>query len=95
MMQVASRYDELIVELDRIVIDRAARRAAYGQPVKVGLAEETVADPGLLEHTVRAVRRYHASPWLITFQVAATRQGRRLADRLGACGFRTILSEQE
>ena len=94
-MQVASRYDELIVELDRIVIDRAARRAAYGQPVKVGLAEETVADPGLLEHTVRAVRRYRASPWLITFHIADTPRGRRLADRLGVCGFRTILSEQE
>jgi hypothetical protein len=81
-------YDAMIAELELMVIERAARRASLGQPVDVSLSAETVADPTVLEHAIRSVRRYRASPWLITFRVGGSPQARLLADRLDAVGFR-------
>ena len=89
----------LMPTLDRVVIERAARLASWGRSVHANLSATTIADGGLLEDIVGAVRRHGADPARMTFEITETAatpdmaQARRLAKGLNARGFRIALDD--
>jgi hypothetical protein len=70
-------------------LERAARLAAGGRRVRVPLAATTMSEAGFLERVLEAVRRHHAEPALITFEVSGDRSPRvrRVQRALFACRF--------
>ena len=95
----AERYG-LMPQIDRYVIDRAAALASCGRRVHVNLSARTIAQRGLYDDIVAALRMYRASPDHITFEITETAaaavdltEASHLATRLSARGFRIALDD--
>jgi PAS domain S-box-containing protein len=97
-LQIAEEHN-LIGDIDRWVIRRAARLAARGLPVELNVSGGSISDPGLIIHIEECLRDTGADPGLMIFEITETalvkdeEAGRHFVQRIHELGCRLALDD--
>lgn len=89
-LPTAERYGQ-IRDIDRWVIDQAARLAATGRAVELNVSATSIGDPGLLTDIRRSITEHGADPTAMVFEITETAvAGDETAARHFARGLREL-----
>jgi|GEM_PF-885962 len=97
-LQIAEEHN-LIGDIDRWVIRRAARLAARGLPVELNVSGGSISDPGLIVHIEECLRETGADPSLMVFEITETalvkdeEAGRHFVQRVHELGCKIALDD--
>ncbi|MCW2995154.1 MAG: hypothetical protein JWQ18_2649 [Conexibacter sp.] len=97
-LQIAEEHN-LIGDIDRWVIRRAARLAARGLPVELNVSGGSISDPGLITHIEDCLRETGADPELMVFEITETalvkdeEAGRHFVQRVHELGCKLALDD--
>jgi PAS domain S-box-containing protein len=97
-LPVAEEY-ALIGDIDRWVIDQAARLAARGMAVELNVSAASIGDRRLIPHIESAISRHGADPAMLVFEITETalvgdeREGRQFVERMQDLGCKVALDD--
>ncbi len=97
-LQIAEEHN-LIGDIDRWVIRRAARLAARGLPVELNVSGGSISDPELITHIEACLRETGADPGLMVFEITETalvsdeEAGRHFVQRVHELGCKLALDD--
>jgi PAS domain S-box-containing protein len=97
-LQIAEEHN-LIGDIDRWVIRRAARLAARGLPVELNVSGGSISDPELVTHIEECLQETGADPALMVFEITETalvkdeEAGRHFVERVHELGCKLALDD--